>query len=258
MVSIGHFSGDGLALKDDPIHPNWTCLWSGEDISFVPAFIDLVQKQLEPKEEYEWLAVATAFANARKALLSSEINNRVFSRYPFNRDAFYKSGKTDLTPSVFNSIHREASKVKLECDFLVCGFDEKGDGHIFTFNQDGETRSCDKQGFWAIGSGDYAALSTFFFAAKRNGINQNSTLDACMYVATSAKFMAESADGVGQKTFVTVWTFNHTTGGVSEAVIDSYRVEWFKEYAPRIPKTATDFFLAKMEHGKSFRQAKHD
>jgi hypothetical protein len=254
LISIGHFSGDGLALKDDPIHPNWTALWSGEDISFVPPFIDLVQKQLKPTEEYEWLDVAHAFANARKALLTSEINNRVFYRYPFNRDKFYKDGKADLTPAVFNSIHREASKVKLQCDFLVCGFDERGDGHIFVFDQEGETRSCDKQGFWAIGAGDYAAYSTFFFAAKRNGVNQNSTLEACMYVASSAKFMGESADGVGTKTFMTVCEFNHTNGYVPESVLESYRVGWFKDCAPRIPLEATDFLLANLKPGVQVRE----
>jgi hypothetical protein len=250
MLTMGDFSADGLALKNDLLHRNWFALWS-DDASYVTAILDLVRKQLDRDKEHDWLEVATAFVNARNAILSFEINSQVLSRHNYSDRTFYGGGgRAALTPTVFNSLQREVCNVKLDVEFLVGGFDKEGDGHIFTFDNNGATKSCDQAGFWSIGSGSYSANSTIFFAAKRNGFNQNSDLRLCLYVASSAKFMAESADGVGIKTFVTVQEFNHPSGYVPEPVIDAYRTRWFENFAPKLPRSEADFLMDNLKPGK--------
>ncbi len=245
MLSMGSFTADGLALKDDVLHPNWFAMWA-HDVSYVPALLECVEKQLDRNEEYEWMAVSVAFQNAYAAVLRSEINSSILTRYKYDLDSFYKRGKNELTTSAFNNIHQQIRAFTLDADFLVYGFDERGDGHIFTF-KDGITKSCDKAGMWAIGSGDYGALSTLFFSAKQYHFNQNRDLPTALYATLAAKYMAESAESVGEKTFVVVNKFNHLSGYMDTNFILEYRKRWFKEYAPKWP---TNEIMAIGQHYK--------
>ncbi len=203
MLSMESFSGDNLALKIEPIHRNWFALWSG-DVSYIPLVLDVATHILCKKDKPNQHDAAEAMTQAHSNILEREINNQVLSRLGYNLQSFRKVGKEQLTASVYNSIHREIKAVSLDAEFLVCGFDEEGDGHIFTLEKNGALKSCDAAGFWAIGSGTHNALSAIFFHATKNGINQNSPLADALYVACEAKFMAESAVGIGKKTFVNI------------------------------------------------------
>ena len=248
-LSMGQFSADGMALKNDLIHHNWSAMWAN-DVSYVPAILGCVAKQLKREEEYEWLEVATAFANAHAAILRSEINNCILANSGYTRESFYRTGKGTLTPSAFNALHRRITDLSLNADFLVYGFDANGDGHIFTF-ENGRTKSCDKAGMWAIGSGDYSALSTLFFAAKQYRFNQNKPLSEALYVALAAKFMAESAEGVGERTFLVVNQANHLSGFFRhDGFIEEYRKRWFDEHAPKWPQEEMEFLKAEFKPGQ--------
>lgn len=249
-LSMGGFSGDGMALKNDILHHNWFTMWSG-DVSHVPAILDCVQKQLKRGEEYEWLEVATAFANGYTAILRNEINNSVLARYGYDRESFYRLGKDRMTVSAFNAIHKKVTDINLDPEFLVYGFDGNGDGHVFSF-ANGQIKSRDKAGMWAIGSGDYTALSTLFFAAKQHRFNQNKSLEEALYVSLAAKFMAESAEGVGERTFLVVNQANHLSGYFkNDGFIHKYRKRWFEEHAPKWPEEEIKLLKAEFNPGKA-------
>ncbi len=251
MLSMGRFSADGLAMKDDAVHHNWFAMWSN-DVSYVPAILDCVGKQLKREEEYDWMAISTAFQNAHAAVLRSEINSGILARHNYAIDSFYKRGKDELGPTAFSKLHREILEFSLNADFLIYGFDEEGEGHIFTF-EGGITKSCDKAGMWAIGSGDYGALSTLFYFAKQNRFNQNWDYPVALYAVLAAKFMAESAEGVGEDTFVTVNEFNHLSGYVEEKFLAKFRKNWFRRHAPKWPLSAMHELE---EHYKNYKPGK--
>jgi hypothetical protein len=56
-----------------------------------------------------------------------------------------------------------------------------------------------------------------------------------MYVALSAKFMGESSEGVGEKTFISVVEHDCAPRYLDERYIDAYREHWFKDLAPKLP-----------------------
>jgi hypothetical protein len=51
---------------------------------------------------------------------------------------------------------------------------------------------------------------------------------------------------VRTKTLITVNEFNHETSYIEEGDIDEYRVHWFKNIAPKIPKDECDFLMGKL------------
>jgi hypothetical protein len=206
MLSMEAFSADSARCKSEPVQRNWYAMWSG-DASYVPLVTDLVTRQyLDQPHNPDQHEMATAFANAYNSLLRREITNRHLARLGFKDvDDFRMSGRERLTVTAFNAMLRKIGEVDLNTDFLVAGFGKDGDGHIFVLDSEGATKSCDAAGFWAIGSGSYNALSTIFHHVRHSGFNRMGSLRNALYVGLEAKFMAESADGVGEKTFVTVY-----------------------------------------------------
>jgi hypothetical protein len=83
---------------------------------------------------------------------------------------------------------------------LVAGFDFAGDGFIFTIEHPGDVMSFDAVGWSSIGSGSDKATDMLL----RRSVNYEMDLPHVLYHVCEAKFMAESADGVGRHTVVKV------------------------------------------------------
>ena len=59
------------------------------------------------------------------------------------------------------------------------------------------------------------------------------SLNDALYFTLEAKFMAESADTVGESTFVTVWEVGEKIRFIDEHDVDKIRNEWRRSGAPR-------------------------
>src|ERR1022692_4908149 len=103
-------------------------------------------------------------------------------------------------------------RVDLGCQFLLAGFDHDGDGHILTVENPGIVKNHDPVGFWAIGSGALSALGILFFHSMRGEL----PLPEVLYHICEAKFMAESAIGVGKQTNVRIVTHDSKEQDSSE------------------------------------------
>jgi len=130
-------------------------------------------------------------------------------------------------------------RVDLGCQLLVAGFDWAGDGHIFTVENPGIGHNHDLAGWASIGSGAFSAISTLL----HHSVNHEMELARVLYHVCEAKFMAESAQGVGRHTVVKV--LNATTpiqapSELSEDFIATIRSDWEKEGRPRVPKSTLD------------------
>src|SRR5208282_6422375 len=91
----------------------------------------------------------------------------------------------------------------------------------------------DTPGFWAIGSGSHMALSMLFYRQQ----SVITDLAHTIYNVCEAKFMAESASGVGTQTFLHVSTPYGTAPCGSEETT-KMRPLWERGGRPKIPKKA--------------------
>ena len=110
------------------------------------------------------------------------------------------------------------------------------------------TRRFNSLGFWAIGSGAPAALSSLSFHISRKQLTVYSSVSEAVYFSLAAKFMAESANDVGKSTFVVILS-NHDSEPleyVSDQGIEKIRKLWERSGAPRVPRKDIENTVSKL------------
>jgi hypothetical protein len=98
----------------------------------------------------------------------------------------------------------------------------------------GVCTSYDSLCFWAVGSGQQQALSSIFFSFQDVGFNPQ--FEQLLYDLCAAKFMSETAEGVGQATNLLVHRFGSPPSFMADSDIDKLRKIWEHEGRPRIPE----------------------
>jgi len=252
MISTGDFSGDHVAFKLYPLAAatgTWSAMMCGDDITHVWPVIQEANERLIRigRDSVTEETVGRAFAEAYQSVRRIHAQDEVLSPFGITFEQFRSDGARIFADS-YREVARDLMQVDLECQFLVAGFDRDGDGHILTIENPGTVRNHDPVGFWAIGSGANSALGILFFHSVRGDL----PLARVLYHVCEAKFMAESALGVGKHTTVRVLTYDsrewdHTE--LNEASIETIRNVWEKEGKARVPPAAIAAFereLAKL------------
>lgn len=203
MMTMQWVSGDMKITKFRPLTRGCYAMFSGTDISPVGQILAKVQDKLleqSGRDSPVW-DVAKAFTDVYQAHLRAEAADRVLSRYGWDTEAFLKDGYRSLGPENFTEVRRQYEQVKLDCEFLVCGFDSSQKAYIFKVSNPGVSKDFSELGFWAIGSGEYIALTSLM--AHQHMASQ--TLELAMYYVCEAKFAAEAAEGVSRNTAFLAW-----------------------------------------------------
>jgi len=236
-VNFGVFSADTVAMKDVPIYRRCTALIAGNDTEHANSILDRATQLLysdgKPKSPSE---VADIVDQALAERVNREIETKILRKRGFTVETFLEKGKQKCTPSAYLSLCNRIDQISLSLRFLICGFDAKGLGHIYSVDGKTAPANYDSIGFWAIGSGAQAALSSLVSAymSKEEGV----------YFALTAKFMAESSDEVGKKGAL-VTTFDASAEHKLEYVDlegqDKIRSLWGEYGAPRVPKGVANF-----------------
>lgn len=198
MISMGWVSGDAKAAKTARISRNWYTMFSADDVSPVePIIAKMKEKLKEPPNEIS--AVIKAVTEAYQEQLRAEATDKVLARYGWTLESFLRDGYRALGPESFADVRKQYETVKLDCEFMVCGFDFDHEAHIFTVSDPGISKDRSMTGFWAIGSGEYMALASLM--ARRQLIPTQS-IEKTAYYVCEAKFMAEVASDVGKTTML--------------------------------------------------------
>jgi len=171
-------------------------MFAGDDVSLVePIIARMKKKLLETPNEVS--AVTKAVTEAYQEQLREEATGTVLARYGWTLESFLQNGYGALGPESFADIRKQYESVKLDCEFMVCGFDSGHEAHIFTVSDPGTSKDRSTIGYWAIGSGEYMALASLM--AREQHIPTRS-IEKTAYYVCEAKFMAELAGGVGKTT----------------------------------------------------------
>jgi hypothetical protein len=180
------------------------------------------------------LQVANALQKAYEERLEVQIEAKVLRRFGFTAKSFRDEGKKKCMASLYNGLCAKIAGVRLSLKFLLAGFDDKNKGRIIVGGGEEAPTDYTRLGFWAIGSGAEAALSSLVYHRERQHIATHISVEQCTYVVAAAKFMAESARDVGQSTNVCIVAMPSEL----KVVLSEYplRKIWENEGAPRLPK----------------------
>jgi len=214
-------------------------MYAGNDPECAPLILESAKTKLAGKLWTPKIA-AECIKLSYDEYLQEQIKNKVLSKYHLDTDTFFKNREM-FTPEIFTTICSRIENVKISLRFLVCGFERhpkdeaKCKAHIYEVSDSDAIKCRDATGMWAIGSGNYLALSSLAFAAHKRKLTKKSSLSEAVYCALEAKFMAESNGLVGEARSLGVITPDSISTMPSREV-DRIRTAWMKSGAPRIPK----------------------
>lgn len=251
-VSFGDFSSDRAAMKTEPFIPNYSLLFAGNDVSRAGVIIRrarkvcVVGRLTDPDEIAEVI-----YAECQREL-NKIIEAKILSRHGFTTATFNKSGKRQCTEAVYYELSSKIDRVSLSLKFLLCGFDTEGHGHIRYIDTQGPPQDYDALGFYAIGTGGNAALSSLCHSVEHLHLGRDVSSALVAYHCIAAKFMAESASDVGQDTFVSFEKKDSQARFITPLYgMDYLRKQWVKHGSPRVPRgiesAITDLTMTVME-----------
>ena len=240
MISTESVSAN-VGMKGIKAHERWLVMYAG-DISRVEFIIEHFHFRLGEEQQKRGFSVPPAylvedtFSWVLHYEIQAETKRNILGRYGLDMPSFLAKGRAYFGDAVFEEVKREVDAVRLGCEFLVVGFAEDDTARLFGFISPGSAEPVAQRyapiGFWAIGSGATNALASLMF----HGHQQAAPHGLGLYHVCDAKFMAESALGVGDTTVLGVFRSDGEIGYLSNRQIADVRKIWDKRGKPRVPK----------------------
>jgi 20S proteasome alpha/beta subunit len=245
MLTMGWAKSDKSALKIGGVHANFSVMFAG-NIEHVGPVLRSIRKQLEGKDGPSYDDIENAASKAYQDRLREERENTVLGGYGVTLNEFLQGGPQRFGNTTYSQWLAEMDSVKLGSpdglSLLVAGYDGNGGPHILSVEHPGVVKNHDIQGFWAIGSGQYGALSSLFF----HSYNKRTLPEETVYHVAAAKFMAEeSSSDVGKTTNLLIIEWEPPGGQLNlegKVVVrelmatENVKKLWEKLGKPRIPK----------------------
>jgi len=238
-------SGDGLVSKIRGLDNRWGVMMA-DNLGRASDIVDEVRRAREDSDakmnlnEMKNCVVETYQRHARL-----EAVRQVLGPYAMDMETFISEGLGLFGDDGFRDLRYRLEHVHSEfgARLLVFGFDNRDQAHVFSVIPPGTANNHDLPGFWAIGAGQAAALSSLIFHAQ----TASTRLETAIYQVCAAKFMAESSPGVGRSTFVQVNTLEDKRGGymINPDTIVKIRNLWDRHGKPRVPAKAIQALLGK-------------
>jgi hypothetical protein len=244
MLSManGAFTAESAALKGVPISAHWRALFAGDDITPIPSLMRRVDGALRRVEGSYWkrdisagtiaLVVGQAYQEERRQRAA----DHYLSIYGVTLMEFLANSSNLFSDTDSAVLRERIERHQLNCELLVYGYSGAGEystSHVMVVSDPGVVREYDQPGYWAIGSGAYAALSSL--AMRKQSVL--APLAHTIYHVCEAKFFAESAIGVGRDTYVTIHNRARWTA-LDDSELDAIRKEWERVGKPQVPRKA--------------------
>jgi hypothetical protein len=197
-VSFGGLSSSEGIIKSEGFHRDWSVLIAGKDISQALPVIESATEVLRGQSGKASI-VRRGFKRAYAEYRREVMTDIFLGSFDMTLSEFNRKGRKQMNPEIHADISFRIKNFDLGCTFLVYGFDDEGDPHIFTTSNPGKVEVYDKPGFWAIGAGKTAAIS--MLAALGQHPHRNS-MHETIYNVLAAKYIAEGASDVGEETWL--------------------------------------------------------
>jgi hypothetical protein len=231
----GLYASEGV-VKYKPFHRDWSALIAGNDISQAIPVTERASELLRGKSGAANV-VRREFKRAYQEHRREVMADIYLSSFDMTIPKFNLVGKRQMNRELHADFSFRIKNYDLGCTFMVYGFDDDGDPHIFTVSNPGSADPYDKPGFWAIGAGQTSAIS--MLTALRQHPSRSS-LHETIYNVLAAKYTSEISwpRTVGQET----WLFVHKRGcsvwAHKEGMETEVREIWENEGRPRTNSNA--------------------
>jgi hypothetical protein len=235
MMSIGIKTADlPFVTKGHLVHKRWFALYAG-DVTHVPPILQKVKTALSGMPDPGLGDVSGAFVRLYRAERERLVVQAILSPFGLDMPTFISSLSTSQNTELVE-MKRKIQDFDFDVEFLVGGFGPDRNAHIFTVAPPGFESHYDSVGFWSIGSGAEASLSSLMFRRLHVVLPLKQTV----YHVTEAKFMSEFAMGVGKGTFVVRVTADGKVGVLFPPEVEHVRKLWESEGQPPIPDNLDD------------------
>jgi hypothetical protein len=200
-VTFDDFSADNAVTKNAMLCKGWWIQYAGNDVEKASLLIDQAQHKIGRNDPNTWNPhlIVNILHEAWLESRDREIEAKILRKHGFTFESFREHGRDKCTDSVYDGLHDRIDRFKFSLEFLLAGFDVDGDAHLFCLDSQGTVSCYDDLGFWAIGSGAHAALSSLSFHIEHGNLcSYCSCVHKSVYFACEAKFMAETSVHVGK------------------------------------------------------------
>jgi hypothetical protein len=184
--------------------------------------------------------VRAAVENAYRAELKRKIESDILAPFGINRETFIRRGRGWFGDQQFDRLAYAIGACRLDLDLLVAGYEPTGLPRIFSIGDPGTYESHERTGFHAIGSGSLRGLGSLF-----STYDPTLSKSELVYRACEAKFVGESALGVGKQTYVLTLSLDANQQAEYQSLYPpdveaNIRPKWELEGKPPIPTGLAD------------------
>jgi 20S proteasome alpha/beta subunit len=230
MMSVGIRTADlPLVVKGFLIHKHWFTVYAGS-VTAVPPILSKVKKALAASPDADIAEVAGTFVQVYREERQKLAEQSVLSPFGLDMQSFVNLISTNQSAEL-TDMKRKIQDFDFDCEFLVGGFGPDKRAHIFSVTPPGVESHYDSIGFWSIGSGAEAALSSLLFRRLHPVLSVKETL----YFVAEAKFMSECAMGVGKNSIFFLVTAEGESKIVLVQDVEPLRQLWETEGQAPIP-----------------------
>jgi hypothetical protein len=196
-VTLSDLSADYAAIKSSRLFSRCWVIEVGNDAEYaVPILGEASAGMLDKFGRGKIIHPAVVAQTLHETYIKHQqrqIEAAVLAKYGWTVDSFRRHGKKLCTETVYNGLCSKIEKQNISLEFIVNGFDDKGDGHIFVVDGRDTPRCYNRFGVWAVGSGSRSALAALTFRINSQQFDvHSSTAEEAAFFACEAKFMAES------------------------------------------------------------------
>jgi hypothetical protein len=179
--------------------------------------------------------VRAAVENAYRVELKRKIDNDILGPFGIDGETVIRRGRAWFGDQQYDRLVYAIGACRLDLDLLIAGYEPSGLPRIFSISDPGTYESHERTGFHAIGSGSLRGRGSLF-----SSYDPTLKKSELVYRACEAKFLGESALGVGKQTYVLTFSLNANQQAeyqtlYPEDVDAKIRPRWESEGKPPIP-----------------------
>jgi hypothetical protein len=231
MLSSEYVSVETRITKVEPISPKraWVMMFAGSPTPIGSINLQ-IKERLEGQDETE-AEVRSAAETVYRDELRKKIEGEILSAFGIDRATFLTEGRENFGDQEFSRILYEINACRLGVDLIFAGFEPNGWPRIFSIGEPGTYESHERLGFHAIGTGSTRALGALYGSYEATLGKSELTYRAC-----EAKFIGESAFGVGKRTYVLILNQDLSYEVLWPEDVDNIiRPQWEQHGRPPIP-----------------------
>jgi hypothetical protein len=251
MMSWGASITSDTSMKFDRLHPRWGSLIAGDDVTPVEGILRNFSSAIAQSDVPTLSEVENAIRMSWRAVANERAIGHVLSPYNLDLEIFIQDGREMFGDIGFAEMRGAIERTReLSCQILIYGFDELSRGTLLVVAHPGEPINLSRLGFAAIGSGAESAIASLMWNPPHRTFHNT---HSAIYRVCAAKFMAETALGVGKSTNVVGINSDGKALVLSQAETATTRQLWEAEGMPKIPSHGHIFMAARTAEWRNLR-----